>query len=193
MACTTEQLLAVDRLLDGCPSNGGLDAVAYVINHSDIEGVTRDATTKVVESITLKSGATAYKWVGKRQSWSMTANKPAGSAAWLQTLNLVFNINTALDRDKFEKLAAASELVVIVQDNNESFKIFGLGLTSTNTIAPLSGLDQSEGNMDITVDTAGDTTARLARSGEINNLPLDFLVDAGTLATTKTYLEGLLA
>jgi len=191
MACTSEISLAVSRLVDGCATNGGLDAQAWVFNHSDIASVTRDATSKEVQTIVMKASTFAYKWVGKQQAWSATANKAIGTTAWVQTLNMVFNLSTAADRDKFEKLAAADRLVFIVQDNNESLKIFGLGLTSTNGIAPLSGLVDSEGNLDITVETGGDTTGRLARSGQIANTYLDFKIASGTLATSITYLDGL--
>jgi|GEM_PF-4353087 len=192
MACIDAKLTISKLTNQNCKVPGGLDSTTYVYNLSDIVSVTRDATTRIVQTIVLKSGAKAEKWVGRKKAWDSTSESPAGQDTWNQGLGMIYDISTAAEKYNFEKFAAARELVFVVQTNDEKYEIYGLGLTADGSLSPLSGLSKDTASLNKTVETNGETGAVIRFTGEVSGLPLELRVAAGTLAATRTYLEGQL-
>ena len=183
----------MSRLINAeCRATGGFDNIAYLANLDDITSVTRDAVTKVVTAITMVATKKFYKWVGRAASFDSTGEKASGQRDFTQGLGLVLDLSSALDIWTFEQLCRAKKIVAVVLSNDDTYMVFGLGITDTGLIRPgLSGLATDSASMNRTAELDGETGGVVRLTGVIGNIALIFSIPTGTIATNRAYLETL--
>ena len=130
-------------VINGCSTNqGGLDAV-YIANGA-VQSFAETAGT--ITSITVAGSALTpsdwFKFETPRQTSSVTETVTGdisqGTVTYAQVANIILNQMQASTRDQLQLLFEATNLVVVVKDNNNRFFSIGIsrgayGTTSANT------------------------------------------------------------
>jgi hypothetical protein len=177
------------------PVSGTADKL-YLINRSDIASTVFNTTGlgshKIIESITLNSGASAFYVEGRNNSNEPNQSLKKGRYfdSYVHGLRFKPFDNAAYVKDQIELMVQRGDLVAIVENNfggsagNSKFEAYGYDGGLEVMEAGRNPLDQdTQGAYDILLQTPEE-------SGE-PHLPYSvFITDT---ATTRAMLEGLLS
>ena len=146
MACTQ----TLNGIAAACETNVGGIREVYIANYDDVTAVEVDASTHLVDTITMASGASFKKYLFKKNTSSMTSTlnvDPANGVNFVQTdVQLVFAKQETTKRMEIAKLSLG-ELRVIVKDANGKFWFLGEEeFVSATSGSAETGVNRTDGN-----------------------------------------------
>ena len=146
MACTQ----TLNGIAASCETNVGGIREVYIANYDDVTAVTVDASSHLVDAITMASGTTFKKYLFKKNTSSMTSTlnvDPAAGVNFVQTdVQLVFAKQETTKRMELAKLSLG-ELRVIVKDANGKFWFLGEEeFVSATAGSAETGVNRTDGN-----------------------------------------------
>lgn len=146
MACTQ----TLSGISASCETNVGGIREVYICNFGEVESYEVDATTHLIDTITMASGKKFQKYCFKKNTSSLTSTlnvDPANGVNFVQTdLNMVF---AKQDTTKRMEIAALSlgEVTVIVLDANGKYWGFGFDEFAAATAGTAeTGVNRTDGN-----------------------------------------------
>lgn len=146
MACTQ----TLNGISASCETNVGGIREVYICNFGDVASYEVDATTHMIDTITMASTKKFYKYCFKKNTSSMTSTlnvDPANGVNFVQVdLNMVF---AKQDTAKRMEIAALSlgEVTVIVLDANGKYWGFGFEEFAAATAGTAeTGVNRTDGN-----------------------------------------------
>lgn len=165
---------------------GGIRGGLWLLNLEDSNGqkLVYTETANTISAITVQSGLAAYKVDGEKyaHNWTYALSKPAINKFYTQTLNVKTIIDGDVDLTWLDQMLMATNLVAIIETNDEKFIVLG----QKNGLTSVEGDLFDSGNAQ---DADVSTTAPL--QGEEVDAPFKYM-DVGTgYEDTKTYLIGL--
>ncbi|NEO72137.1 hypothetical protein [Moorena sp. SIO3H5] len=173
IAISCEDLVAV----------GGVFKNAYVANLDDISTYTLNGEG-YIQAINFVGYAGLYKLESRKQAhtggYEATIQDPGGNKFYTHTVTLKLFPGTPDEDDVIEEILGATALVVILQDNNDNFFLYG----------KQNGLEQSAGTQNTGAAPASDIGHNLTLTGQEKKIPSRFR--DGDFETTKALLESYL-
>tara|TARA_R110002012_G_scaffold316642_2_gene531831 strand:+ start:898 stop:1464 length:567 start_codon:yes stop_codon:yes gene_type:complete len=164
---------------------GGIRGGLWLLNLEDSNGVPLAYTESgnVISDITVQSGLAAYKVDGEKyaHNWTYAFSKPAINKFYTQTLNVKTIIDGEADLTWLDEMLMATNLVAIIETNDQQFIVLG----QKNGLTSIEGDLFDSGNAQ---DADVSTTAPL--QGEEVEAPYKYL-STGGYDSTKTYIIGL--
>lgn len=121
---------------------GGINQRFWIANLEDIASYTVDATSKAITAITMAGVTVIYSYTGKKDKHSGSIELQTGEAvnSFKQMLNVVLYTSTSAEDVKIETLCNSDDLVVICEENDGQFTVWGLDVNAGNTSYPVGGL-----------------------------------------------------
>ncbi|KGO88095.1 hypothetical protein Q765_03305 [Flavobacterium rivuli WB 3.3-2 = DSM 21788] len=192
--------LTADILFD-CENQGagGIEQNVILINRDDIDRTltTLDPTNnKVVSNITLKAGATGFKFTGVKQSNGKAyelVKKENAPDKWKHTFSGVIFSPTLANKTQANNMAQGSKYVVVVEQifkgigNKDAFEVLGYG--SGLELMSMTNNSKENDNMIVFELSSSD-------GYEENTVAKTFLdggVASGTYAASKTAFDNKFA
>lgn len=125
MACNTVTLNGIDAKCD--KSVGGIKRI-LIAQKDDVQTITVDSTTGVIDTITMLSGKTFVEWLFRRNtanySTSMSSDAAIGNSIITTDLNLQFTKAEATKRLEIQSAINAAA-VVIIEDMYGQYILLG--------------------------------------------------------------------
>ena len=146
MACT--QLL--NGIAASCDTNVGGIREVYICNYTDVTSFEVDATSNIIDTITMDTDKKFRKYLFKKNTSSLTSTlnvDPANGVNFVQSdLSLVFAKQETVKRMEIAKLSLG-ELRVIVLDSNGKYWFLGAEEFVAATAATAeTGVNRTDGN-----------------------------------------------
>lgn len=176
-----------NKTCDTTKKIGGISGKLWLLNLEDANGVRLQYTeaSDTISAITVQAGGSAAFYVdGEKYShdWGYSLSKPAINKYFGQTLNIRTIIDNASDLSWLTEVMTATNLVAIVETNDQKFVLLGQynGLTAADGEAFNSGQE-----------AASDASTVVNLTGEETEAVYKY-VDVGTgYADTLAYIVGL--
>ncbi len=146
--------MACSQVLNGiaaaCETNVGGIREVFIANYDDVEAVEVDASTHMIDTITMASGKYFYQYNFKKNTSSMNSTlnvDPTAGVNFVQTdVALVFAKQETAKRMEVAKLALG-ELAVIVKDANAKYWFLGQEeFVSATAGTAETGTNRTDGN-----------------------------------------------
>ena len=133
-----------------CETNVGGIREVYIANYDDVASYEVDASTNLIDTITMVSGASFKKYLFKKNTSSMTSTlnvDPTAGVNFVQTdVQLVFAKQDTTKRMEIAKLSLG-EVRVIVKDANGKFWFLGAEeFVSATAGGAETGVNRTDGN-----------------------------------------------
>lgn len=146
MACSQ----TLNGIAASCETNVGGIREVYMANYDDVTAIEVDATTNMIDTITMSGNAKFKKYLFKKNTSSMTSTlnvDPANGVNFVQTdLSLVFAKQETVKRMEVAKLSLG-ELRVIVLDANGKYWFLGQEeFVSATAGTSETGVNRTDGN-----------------------------------------------
>lgn len=146
MSCTQ----ALSGIAPSCDTNTGGIREVYICNYDDVTGFEVDATSNMIDTITMASSAKFKKYCFKKNTSSLTSTlnvDPTSGSNFVQSdLALIFARQDTSKRMEVAKLSLG-ELRVIVKDANGKFWFLGAEEFVAATAATAeTGTNRTEGS-----------------------------------------------
>lgn len=146
MSCTQ----TLSGIAATCDTNVGGIREAYIANFDDVTALEVDETTNLIDTITMKTGATFKVYNFKKNTGSLTSTlnvDPANGVNFVQSdLTLVFSKQETTKRMEIAKLSLG-ELRVIVKDANDKYWFLGFEeFVSASAGTAETGVNRTDGN-----------------------------------------------
>lgn len=146
MACTQ----SLSGIAAACETNVGGIREVYIANFDDVTDIEIDATSNMIDTITMDTGKKFYKYLFKKNTSSLTSTlnvDPTAGVNFVQSdLALVFAKQETAKRMEIAKLSLG-ELRVIVKDANGKFWFLGYEeFVSATAGTAETGVNRTDGN-----------------------------------------------
>lgn len=146
MACTQ----SLSGIAAACETNVGGIREVYIANFDDVTDIEVDATSNMIDTITMDTGKKFYKYLFKKNTSSLTSTlnvDPTAGVNFVQSdLALVFAKQETTKRMEIAKLSLG-ELRVIVKDANGKFWFLGYEeFVSATAGTAETGVNRTDGN-----------------------------------------------
>ena len=146
MACSQ----TLNGIAASCETNVGGIREVYIANYDDVTAIEVDATTNMIDTITMETGKKFYKYLFKKNTSSLTSTlnvDPTAGVNFVQSdLALVFAKQETVKRMEIAKLSLG-ELRVIVKDANGKFWFLGYEeFVSATAGTAETGVNRTDGN-----------------------------------------------
>lgn len=146
MACTQ----SLSGIAAACETNVGGIREVYIANYDDVTEIEIDATSNMIDTITMDTGKKFYKYLFKKNTSSLTSTlnvDPTAGVNFVQSdLALVFAKQETTKRMEIAKLSLG-ELRVIVKDANGKFWFLGYEeFVSATAGTAETGVNRTDGN-----------------------------------------------
>lgn len=146
MACTQ----SLSGIAAACETNVGGIREVYIANYDDVTAIEIDATSNMIDTITMETGKKFYKYLFKKNTSSLTSTlnvDPTAGVNFVQSdLALVFAKQETTKRMEIAKLSLG-ELRVIVKDANGKFWFLGYEeFVSATAGTAETGVNRTDGN-----------------------------------------------
>lgn len=146
MACTQ----SLSGIAAACETNVGGIREVYIANYDDVTDIEVDATSNMIDTITMDTGKKFYKYLFKKNTSSLTSTlnvDPTAGVNFVQSdLALVFAKQETTKRMEIAKLSLG-ELRVIVKDANGKFWFLGYEeFVSATAGTAETGVNRTDGN-----------------------------------------------
>lgn len=146
MACTQ----SLSGIAAACETNVGGIREVYIANFDDVTAIEVDATSNMIDTITMETGKKFYKYLFKKNTSSLTSTlnvDPTAGVNFVQSdLALVFAKQETTKRMEIAKLSLG-ELRVIVKDANGKFWFLGYEeFVSATAGTAETGVNRTDGN-----------------------------------------------
>ena len=146
MACSQ----TLNGIAAACETNVGGIREVYIANYDDVTAIEVDATSNMIDTITMDTGKKFYKYLFKKNTSSLTSTlnvDPTAGVNFVQSdLALVFAKQETTKRMEIAKLSLG-ELRVIVKDANGKFWFLGYEeFVSATAGTAETGVNRTDGN-----------------------------------------------
>lgn len=146
MACSQ----TLNGIAAACETNVGGIREVYIANYDDVTAIEVDATSNMIDTITMETGKKFYKYLFKKNTSSLTSTlnvDPTAGVNFVQSdLALVFAKQETTKRMEIAKLSLG-ELRVIVKDANGKFWFLGKEeFVSATAGTAETGVNRTDGN-----------------------------------------------
>lgn len=146
MACSQ----TLNGIAAACETNVGGIREVYIANYDDVTAIEVDATTNMIDTITMETGKKFYKYLFKKNTSSLTSTlnvDPTAGVNFVQSdLALVFAKQETVKRMEIAKLSLG-ELRVIVKDANGKYWFLGYEeFVSATAGTAETGVNRTDGN-----------------------------------------------
>lgn len=146
MACSQ----TLNGIAASCETNVGGIREVYIANYDDVTAIEVDATTNMIDTITMDTGKKFKKYSFKKNTSSMTSTlnvDPTAGVNFVQTdLTIVFAKQETVKRMEIAKLSLG-ELRVIVLDANGKYWFLGQEeFVSATSGTAETGVNRTDGN-----------------------------------------------
>ena len=146
MACSQ----TLNGIAAACETNVGGIREVYIANYDDVTAIEVDATTNMIDTITMETGKKFYKYLFKKNTSSLTSTlnvDPTAGVNFVQSdLALVFAKQETVKRMEIAKLSLG-ELRVIIKDANGKYWFLGYEeFVSATAGTAETGVNRTDGN-----------------------------------------------
>ena len=146
MACSQ----TLNGIAASCETNVGGIREVFICNYDDVSAIEVDATTNMIDTITMETGKKFNKYFFKKNTSSLTSTlnvDPTAGVNFVQSdLALVFAKQETVKRMEIAKLSLG-ELRVIVKDANGKYWFLGYEeFVSATAGTAETGVNRTDGN-----------------------------------------------
>lgn len=146
MACSQ----TLNGIAAACETNVGGIREVYIANYDDVASYEVDASTNLVDTITMVSGASFKKYLFKKNTSSMTSTlnvDPTAGVNFVQTdVQLVFAKQDTTKRMEIAKLSLGEVRVIVKDANGKFWFLGGEEFVSATAGGAETGVNRTDGN-----------------------------------------------